>query len=83
MVVAHFGDIFFATGHLPDFGPELFFFLLVKVARYPAIDTDVVVAHIGVGVFAQVGGYFDGFVIKKILITNAFTALVTLLLYFI
>ena len=21
MVVAHFGDIFFATGHLPDFGP--------------------------------------------------------------
>ena len=63
MVVAHFRDVFFATGHLPDLGPKLFFFQFVEIPRDPAVYAYILIAHIGVGVFPQVGWYFDGFIV--------------------
>ena len=67
MVVTGLGDLFLATGHLPDAGPHLFFFFVEELLADVALDREILVAHIGIILNPQIFGDIDGFQIKQVL----------------
>ena len=66
-MVTRLGDLFLATGHLPDAGPHLFFFFVEELLTNVAVDREILIAHIRIILNPQIFGDIDGFQIKQVL----------------